>query len=101
MKAFLFFFNDRNRGKGCPTCANRRIIKGYNDLKTINPKLAKEWNFKKNKGLRPTQVSSCSNKRVWWKCSDGHEWVASVNDRNRGNGCPYCYREEQKKRYSN
>jgi len=93
--------NDRNRGKGCPTCANRRVVKGYNDLKTTNPKLAKEWNFKKNKGLRPTQVVCCSNKKVWWKCSNGHEWKTSVNDRNRGSGCPYCYREEQKKRYSN
>ena len=82
--------NDRNRGKGCPTCANRRILKGYNDLKTTNPKLAKEWNFKKNKSLKPTQVSISSNKKVWWKCSNGHEWMATVNDRNRGNGCPYC-----------
>lgn len=83
--------NDRNRGKGCPTCANRKIIKGFNDLKTINPKLAKEWNFQKNKNLKPTQVSSNSNKSVWWKCSKGHEWIATVNDRSRGNGCPFCY----------
>ena len=87
--------NDRNRGKGCPTCANRRIVKGYNDLKTINPKLAKEWNFKRNK-LRPTQVSSNSNKKVWWKCSQGHEWMATVNDRNRGSGCPQCYYNSKK-----
>lgn len=83
--------NDRNRGKGCPTCANRRIVKGYNDLKTANSKLSKEWNFKRNKNLRPTQVSPNSNKKVWWKCKNGHEWKATVNDRNNGNGCPYCY----------
>lgn len=83
--------NDRNRGNGCPTCANKKIIKGYNDLKTCNFKLAKDWNFKRNGKLKPTQVSPNSNKKVWWKCSEGHEWIASINDRSRGNGCPFCY----------
>lgn len=75
----------------CPTCANKKIIKGYNDLKTCNSKLAKDWNFKRNGKLKPTQVSPNSNKKVWWKCSEGHEWIASINDRSRGNGCPFCY----------
>lgn len=83
--------NDRNRGKGCPICANKKIVKGYNDLKTVNSKLAKEWNFKGNGKLKPTQVSNNSNKKVWWKCVKGHEWIASINDRSRGNGCPFCY----------
>lgn len=93
--------NDRNRGKGCPTCANRRILKGYNDLKTLNPKLAKEWNFKMNKSLKPTQVSSNSNKKVWWKCQRGHEWRASINDRSNGNGCPICYGRNKSKEMKN
>lgn len=87
--------NDRNRGKGCPTCANKKIVKGYNDLKTVNPRLAKEWNFKRNGKLKPTHVSCNSNRKVWWKCSKGNEWQAQINDRNRGNNCPYCSKKKQ------
>lgn len=36
-----------NRKYGCPYCAGKRVIKGVNDLKTMNPKLAKQWNKKK------------------------------------------------------
>lgn len=32
-----------------------------------------------------------SNKKVWWKCKHGHEWLATVNNRSTlGRGCPYC-----------
>jgi hypothetical protein len=32
-----------------------------------------------------------SNKKVWWICTQGHEWQARVTDRNyRKTGCPYC-----------
>ena len=35
-------------------------------------------------------VTPNSHKKVWWKCSKGHEWQAVVASRNRGSGCPYC-----------
>ncbi len=81
--------NDRNNGRGCPYCAGKKISKGYNDLQTLNPNLAKEWNYEKNDGLTPANVTSGSNKKVWWRCSKGHEWQATIADRNRGRGCPY------------
>ena len=31
-----------------------------------------------------------SNKEVWWKCIEGHEWQASIKSRNNGKNCPYC-----------
>ncbi len=31
-------------------------------------------------------------KRVWWKCSEGHEWEAFIQNRTRGSGCPICAR---------
>jgi hypothetical protein len=31
-----------------------------------------------------------SGKTVWWICSNGHEWQAKIQNRNRGSGCPYC-----------
>lgn len=76
---------------GCPYCGSKKVLKGFNDLQTLKPNLAKEWNYKKNGNLKPTDVTENSNKKVWWICSKGHEWNASINNRNHLNrGCPYC-----------
>ena len=82
--------DNRNKGKGCPVCKNKQILKGYNDLATINPTLTKEWNYEKNGDLKPDMVASNSGKKVWWKCNKGHEWEAIISNRNRGRGCPIC-----------
>jgi DNA-directed RNA polymerase subunit RPC12/RpoP len=81
---------NKSKGHGCPYCAGQKVIRGYNDLQTINPKLSKEWNYCKNNGLTPENVMANSIKKVWWKCNNGHEWQTKVANRNRGNGCPYC-----------
>ena len=75
-------------GSGCPYCEHRAVLKGYNDLKTLFPKIAKTWS-PKNK-LKPSDVSSRSNTEVLWQCKNGHEWKARVADRTEGHGCPYC-----------
>ncbi len=80
----------RNKGSGCPYCAGKKVLKGYNDLLTVNPTLANEWNYGKNNNLAPADVTPNSEKKVWWKCSEGHEWQAIVGNRNKGQGCPYC-----------
>ena len=75
---------------GCPICANRRALKGYNDLETNNPKLVEEWNYEKNNGLVPSQVVYGGTKKYWWKCEKGHEFETSMRVRIKGSGCPYC-----------
>jgi DNA-directed RNA polymerase subunit RPC12/RpoP len=80
----------RNRGYGCPYCSGKYAIEGENDLQTINPDLAKEWNYEKNIELTPSDVLPNSGIKVWWKCVNGHEWQATLNHRNHGRGCPYC-----------
>lgn len=75
--------------RGCPYCANRKILPGNNDLATTNPQLVSEWNYEKNTTLQPSQITTSSNRKVWWKCSRGHEWESSPNNRRR-TGCPYC-----------
>ena len=82
--------SSRNKGACCPYCSGRNAIKGENDLQTVNPTLAKEWNYEKNNGLTPMDVLPNSGKNVWWKCSEGHEWQARIADRNKGRGCPIC-----------
>lgn len=82
--------SSRTRGVGCPYCSNYKAIAGYNDLATTNPILAEEWNYDKNRSLKPTDVTSGSHKVVWWRCSRGHEWERTIKDRTSRNGCPYC-----------
>ena len=67
-----------------------KVIKGVNDLLSVNSMLALQWNYKKNVGVLPSDVAVNSNKKYWWICEKGHEWEANVNSRNRGNGCPVC-----------
>lgn len=84
-------YSRTSKNNNCPYCSGHKVLNGFNDLATLKPNLAKEWNYKKNGELKPTEVTSNSNKKVWWKCSKGHEWYASINNRNHLNrGCPYC-----------
>lgn len=77
---------------GCPYCAGRKVLAGFNDLATLDPHLAREWHPTLNQGLGPEQVTPGSHKRVWWRCPEGHVWKAVVYSRARGKrcGCPVC-----------
>ncbi len=83
---------DRSIGEtGCPYCAGRKALVGFNDLLTLAPEIAAEWNYEKNDGLLPQNVTVGGEKKVWWKCKEGHEWQATVENRaKKGNACPYC-----------
>ena len=83
--------NSRKKGNGCPVCAGKRVLIGYNDLATTHPQIAEEWHPTKNGDLTAFDVTAGSKKTVWWKCSNGHEWDSVVNSRtNRNRGCPIC-----------
>ena len=87
--------SQRLRGRGCPYCTGRKVLIGYNDLPTTEPKLSKEWHPTRNLPLLPTDVTHGSDKLVWWKCNQGHEWQAIISSRARGNGCPTCAKGSQ------
>src|SRR5699024_955007 len=84
---------NRTRGNNCPICGNQQLLKGYNDLATVNPELAQEWNYAKNVNLHPSDIFPNYNKKVWWICRKGHEWQATPNSRIQGTGCPICSSE--------
>jgi hypothetical protein len=75
----------RKNGNGCPVCAGKKIVVGFNDLATVNPKLAAEA-F----GWDPKKVTVSNGKSKKWKCQNGHKWDAPVARRSAGSGCPYC-----------
>ncbi len=77
--------NKRSSGWGCPVCSNKKILVGYNDLATTNPELASQAD-----GWDPTTVVIFSNKKMNWKCVEGHIWISTVASRSSGSGCPVC-----------
>ncbi|PGQ87668.1 zinc-ribbon domain-containing protein [Priestia megaterium] len=77
-------------GTRCPYCSGK-LVTLERSLATLEPELAKQWDFKKNKPLKPIDVSCYANKEVWWRCEQGHEWQTSIANRSSsGTGCPYC-----------
>lgn len=80
----------RTKGNGCPYCSGKRALKGFNDLATVNPLLAQEWDLEKNGTLTPDQVLPKTNRKVWWRCINKHSWKASIDHRSIDTGCPYC-----------
>lgn len=82
----------RNRGRGCPYCANKKVLVGFNDFATTSSRLLKEWNYEKN-SLTPYEITSGSDKKVYWLCDQGHSYQMSVYRRTNSKnsrGCPVC-----------
>ena len=64
------------RPQNCPYCFGQRI--GYgNDLKSMYPKIAKEWHQIKN-NKQPTDYRGHSGQKVWWVCSKGHDYEMRI-----------------------
>jgi len=74
---------------GCPYCAGR-LPTAERNLACLHPALAAEWHPVRNGELAPDAVAPGARRRVWWRCSNGHEWLARIGSRVRGNGCPHC-----------
>jgi hypothetical protein len=90
----------RRDSKGeCPSCETRIVIvEGTNDLFSVVPQLRSIYDFEKNKGIDPKQISLSFNQPLWWKCQEcGYNWKSNVSTRIKGNygnydflGCPFC-----------
>ncbi len=56
-----------------------------------NIELMKEYNYNKNKCLDLNNLTLGSDKKIWWICSNNHEWESNIYNRSHGkNGCPIC-----------
>lgn len=87
---FESLISNRTRGYGCPYCAGKIPILGENDIETLYPEIAKQYDQEKNK-TPLEKVNRGSSSKRWWICSEGHSWKSSVANRTkRGDGCPYC-----------
>lgn len=73
----------------CPYCSGKFLVIGMNDVATMYPELALEWDLEAN-GIDASNVKACSGLHAYWKCSRGHRWKANLYNRSKGKGCPYC-----------
>ncbi len=76
-----------SKHSGCPYCAGKKVLPGFNDLKTLNPMIGNQA-F----GWDPTTVTIGSSKRLKWQCGERHIWTTTVLARSQGYGCPTCAR---------
>jgi len=90
-------------GRGCPSCRSARLSEaakkqhfrsGINDLVTVAPEVAKEWDYTRNNEI-PENVTYGSPAKYWWICPQGHSYEASVKNRVKGRGCPFCFKAQR------
>lgn len=81
--------NIKTLGRGCPYCAGRKVLIGYNNIFYTHPEIEKLWDFNKN-SVDPASITAGSHKKVWWICSLGHSWEAIIKSVANGCRCPIC-----------
>jgi len=93
--SYMSYTYNRIRGVGCPVCAGKKIVPGFNDLGTLYPELLKDWDYEKNTE-NPMRIAGGSNKKAWWKCHVcGHEWETMVYSRTKMKAkCPKCSKKK-------
>ena len=85
---------------GCPKCGvdiqrNNRVkntVEAGLSFADRYPELASEWDYEKNKGVKPDHITG-NEKKYWWVCPKGHEYFASPRYRIAGHGCNVCSKE--------
>ena len=73
-----------------------KLIVGKNDIETLYPELALEWNYDKNGALTPKDITPGSHKKVWWKCPVcNYEWESTIAHVARTDKCPVCNKRKK------
>lgn len=99
--SFQAVIASRANGTGCPYCTNKKVLAGFNDLATVEPRIAAEWHPTLNGSLTPEMVTAGSRKKVWWECPLGHVWKApSTPELAKRNAAVQCARVRLESEYS-
>ena len=91
-EAYISQRTNTNSPTGCPYCAGKKVLEGFNDLKSLRPDIAKKWAYDLNE-IKPNEVTVASGKIVWWRCENGHIWEQRVSERTGKKSkdtCPIC-----------
>lgn len=82
-------YHRARKGGNCPYCSNKKVLAGYNDLKSQRPDLMNDWDYGANT-IDPSTVAVKSNKIVTWVCPKGHKYQKAIIRRVAGEDCPTC-----------
>lgn len=79
--------NRVNKNSGCPYCANKKILAGYNDLATTHPHLAEELYTTDGRDVFPG-----THKPLVWECPASHKYWKSpyLRTKSKTSACPVC-----------
>jgi hypothetical protein len=69
------------RGSWCPICIGSKKKKTIGDMQSL---------AKKNGGKCVSKTYEGSQTKLLWKCTKGHEWVATPASVSMGSWCPIC-----------
>lgn len=74
----------------CPFCAGKKACT-ENCLALHFPDVASEWYQELNANITPHDVTSKSDKKVYFRCPKNHVYQARIADRTyKNSGCPIC-----------
>lgn len=90
----------RLEGTGCPYCAGKMVLRGFNDMATLYPALLSQWDGDESREYTPYNVTPSSGKYLGWVCPDcgKHYEMKVINKTARGYGCPHCHDEARDER---
>lgn len=81
-------------GTGCPRCAGTRVVKGYNDMATTHPLIARDWDHQNNGTSSPMSVLARTTKQIVWVCPSGHRARENGKRRLAQGGCARCSKRD-------
>ncbi len=92
---FVMSWDSISHGRGCPICSGHQVGK-RTSLAYCFSEIASEWHPTKNGNLTPFDKTYGSSTKVWWLCSNGHEYCGSIASRtNMNSGCKQCSDEQK------
>ncbi|WP_104088710.1 zinc-ribbon domain-containing protein [Cryobacterium sp. N19] len=75
----------------CGLCSPRRVRPGVNDLQTMRPTIASQFDVHRNGGLTAADVAISSSTNYWWLCEQGHSHSVSPSKKTLTSyKCPVC-----------
>jgi very-short-patch-repair endonuclease len=108
---FKSSLNNISSGCWCPYCSNLKLcefVEGQQQEDCsicIKKSFASSdksdyWIYDKNKGVIPRNIQKYTEKKYWFKCKYGHEFIKRIDLITRRHGwCPYCINKTEQKLY--
>lgn len=84
--------HNKVKGRGCPICIGRRVIRDLNDVMSFYPQLEKDYSSLNKKKF--SELSASYKVPVIWECENKHVYKRAVSDKLVKSNCPYCSNEK-------